>query len=613
MTVSPDGSRAQISDATIVEALQRNATELAGQPAMRRCVDGRWEIVTWAEYGRAVVEVAAGLTSLGIGQRECVGILADNLVEWHLADQGTLANGCVTVPVYQTSSPEQVAYMLGHADARVCFVGDEQQLSKVLAVRDQLPKLDHVVVFEPPGASPADPSILSLEDLRVLGRSHLEAEPGFAEQRAASVKPEQLATLVYTSGTTGAPKGVMITHANIMWTIRSSTGPFEIRPGERLLSFLPLSHIAERMMSDFLPIAAGGETWFARSLASVPEDLQQCRPTVFFAVPRVWDKLHEGVLEKLGQQPVHLRRVAAAYQSLGRAVVERQQAGGKANPLTRALHAGLDRVVGAKIRSGLGLDQARVLITAAAPIHPDLIRWYHAVGLPLLELYGQSEDCGPATVNLPWRNKIGTVGPAIPGVTVRIAEDGEILVKGGNVCAGYFRDPEATASLIDPDGWMHTGDLGMLDGDGYLTITGRKKDLIINAAGKNIAPQGIELDLRNHPLISQAVVIGEGRRYLTALITLDAQNLSAWGKDHAKPPDGEALAQDPDLIAEVQRVIDEVNAKRSRVEGIRKFRVLPHDFTLAEGELTPTLKPKRHVINEKYRSIIESLYDSDAP
>jgi long-chain acyl-CoA synthetase len=267
--------------------------------------------------------------------------------------------------------------------------------------------------------------------------------------------------------------------------------------------------------------------------------------------------------------------------------------------------------VGEKIRQELGLDRAHLLVTAAAPIHPDLIRWFHAIGLPVLELYGQTEVCGPTTCCLPEDNRIGTVGPAIPGVRVQIADDGEILVKGGNVCMGYFRDPRGTAELVDADGWMHSGDVGTLDEDGYLTITGRKKDLVITAAGQNITPQEIETELRYQELISEAVVIGDGRRYLTALLTLDGEALGAWAKEHHKMAGYESLAVDPDLRAEIDRVVNEVNSKRSRVEQVRKYRILAHEFTIAAGELTPTLKVKRNVVNEKYAVLIDEMYAED--
>ena len=579
---------------------------------MRRRVGSTWEVTTWSQYATAVSELVAGLAGLGLEPGDRASILSNNRLEWHLADQAILANGSVTVPVYQTSSPDQVQYILGHSQSRVCFAEDQSQLAKVLQVRDQLPRLEKVVLLDEKAEPPGDPLVMSLEALRAAGRERLAQEPGLADERAAAVTPDMLATLVYTSGTTGRPKGTMITHGNVMFTLKASTTPFEIHEDERLLSFLPLSHIAERMMSDFLPIAAGGETWFARSFSTVAEDLRECRPTVFFAVPRMWEKLRDGVLEQLKEKPAPMRAAVAGYVKLGLRLADADQPGTKASQLAlkaaRPAHKVLDKAIGEKLRAALGLDKAHVFITAAAPIHPDLIRWFHAIGIPLLELYGQTEDCGPTTTNLPGRNKIGTVGPAIPGVTVRIADDGEILVKGGNVCAGYFEDPAGTAELIDADGWMHTGDLGELDEDGFLKIIGRKKDLIINAAGKNISPQNIELDLRNHPMISQAVVIGEGRRYLTALITLDPEHLAVWSKEHGKELDVEALAKDEDAKREVQAAVDEVNAKRSRVESIRKFRILPHDLSVAEGELTPTLKPKRFVVNQRYASLVEEMY-----
>ncbi len=601
----------EVRGATIVEALRINGRDLAGQAAMRRRVGDSWEVLTWADYVKAVAELVASLAVLGVEPGERAAILSNNRVEWHLADQAILANGSVTVPVYQTSSPDQIAYILGHSEARVCFVEDAGQLAKVLQVRDQLPRLQRVVQMDGALEVSGDPLVMSLEALRALGRHRSSVEPDLVDERAEAVAPDQLATLVYTSGTTGRPKGTMITHDNIMWTLRSSTTPIEMRPGERLLSFLPLSHIAERMMSDFLPIAIGGETWFARSLTTVSEDLRECRPTVFFAVPRLWEKLREGVLDQLKEKPAPLRLAVSGYVRLGLRNAERGQEGQKPGRIAPRVHAALDRVLGAKLRAALGLGEAHVFITAAAPIHPELIRWFHAIGIPLLELYGQTEGCGPTTSNLPGHNKIGTVGPPIPGVELRIADDHEILVRGGNVCAGYFEDPEGTAELIDADGWMHTGDLGVIDEDGFLRISGRKKDLIINAAGKNISPQNIELDLRNHPLISQAVVIGEGRRYLTALVALDAEQLAAWAAQQQKTGDPEALSKDPDVLLAVQSAIDDVNAKRSRVESIRKFRILPKDLSVADGELTPTLKPKRFVVSQRYSSLVEEMYTDE--
>ncbi len=604
------GPPAVINGATIIEAFRANVRRIPERPAMRRRTPVGWETLTWADYGQAVAEVTAGLADLGIGPGERVAILSRNRVEWHLADIGALANGGVTVPLYPTSSAEQVGYILDHCGARLCFVEDDELLAKVLEVRDTLPKLDRVVIFDD-GARLDDPFLVSFSELRAVGADRLQREPALVETRASAILLEQPATFVYTSGTTGPPKAAVLTHANIMWTIRSAASLVHLASGERFLSFLPLSHVAERGMSEFAPIAIGGETWFARSLATVAEDLLDCRPTVFFAVPRVWEKLQTAVLKKIEDAPWLTQRMVRRYLDLGRRVEAGREASRQLAPWETVPHGVLDAALGSRIRREVGLDRAHILITAAAPIHPDLVRWLHAIGLPVIELYGQTEVCGPTTCNPPEDNRVGTVGRALPGVRVRIAEDGEILVQGGNVCAGYFNDRKSTSELLDTEGWMHSGDLGTLDADGYLRLTGRKKDLIITAAGQNIAPQDIEMELKSHPLVSEAVVVGEGRRYLTALLTLDAEAVGEWAHDRGKVANYEALAADPDLRAEIDALVAVVNARRSRVEGIRKHRILAHELTIAAGELTPTLKVKRSVVCQLNIDLIEDMYAED--
>lgn len=602
-----DQSSVTIAGDTIVDAFRLNVRRFAERPALRWYRGHSWLSLTWSEYGTVVAQVTAGLAEVGINPGDQVAILSGNRTEWHLADFGVLGGGGVTVPLYQTSSPEQVAYTLGHAEARLCFVENERQLSKVLEVRDQLPKLDRVVLFDERHQLD-DPFLMGFAELRSVGARRLEREPDCFEARARAVVPDQLATLVYTSGTTGPPKGAMISHANIMWTIRSASSVLHLREGERFLSFLPLSHIAERMISDFASVAIGGETWFARSLGTVGEDLRVCRPTVFFAVPRVWEKLREAVLDKLDGSRMLQRMIVDRYVELSGRLAGQHAAGTHA-PLWMGLpHKAIDVTVGMLIRRELGLDQAHVLVSSAAPIHPDLLRWLGAIGLPVLEVYGQTETCGPTTCNPPEDNRVGTVGPAIPGVRLRIADDGEILVEGGNVCSGYLHDPESTTALLDSDGWMHSGDMGLLTDDGYLRITGRKKDLIITAAGQNVAPEEIESDLRNHELLSEAVVIGDGRRYLTALLTLDVEAMLKWARKRGKPTEPQDLVSDPDLDDAIGRIIEEVNAKRSRVEHVRAYRVLDHEFGVDSGEMTQTLKVKRNVVIDKYREQVEEMY-----
>ena len=484
-------------------------------------------------------------------------------------------------------------------------------MEKVLEVRDELSCLHHVIVFADDG--PRDDSFVkSFAELRAAGVQRLEREPDLVESRSGAIAADQLATLVYTSGTTGPPKGAMISHANIMWTLRSAISVFDLHEGERFLSFLPLSHVAERMISDFASVATGGETWFARSIGTVGEDLRACRPTIFFAVPRVWEKLREAILESLENSRALQRMVVDHYVELSKHVAQRKEAGRRPVLWADLSQRALDATVGAQVRHELGLDKAHILVSSAAPVHPDLLRWLAAVGLPVLEVYGQTETCGPTTANPPEDNRVGTVGIPLPGVRLRIAEDEEVLVQGGNVCEGYFRDPEGSARLLDGDGWLHSGDMGAVDADGYLRITGRKKDLIITAAGQNVAPQDIESDLRNSELLSEAVVIGDGRRYLTALLTLDVEALLRWARQRGKGVEPHALMADPEFKGTIDRIVEDVNAKRSRVEHVRAFRILDHDFAVASGEMTQTLKVKRNVVIEHHQKEVDEMYGGES-
>lgn len=598
----------EIVGETIIEAFRENLRRIPDRDALRRRNDHGWESVTWREYGRSVSEITAGLYELGIRPGEHVAIFSNNRLEWHFADIGSLAGGYVVVPLYPTSAPEQVAYLLGHSESRVCFVEGNDLLERVLRVREELPKLHRIVPFERTERS-GDPLILHLDELRSLGSELLERDSGVTDQLAEAITPDDLATLVYTSGTTGPPKGAMITHRNVMWIARSALPFLEVQPGERFLSFLPLSHVAERIISDFSAIITGGETWFAQSLGTVPQDLNDCRPTVFFAVPRVWEKLQEGVLERVRQRPAPQRLAVEQYLRLGAQVIARRQAKERPRPWEEIPYKILDGVVGSRVRHELGLDQAHILASSAAPIRQDLLCWLHAAGLHVLEAYGQTETCGPTTSNPPSDIRIGTVGVPLPGIQVTIGSDEEVLVRGGNVCRGYFRDPESTRELIDDERVMHTGDTGAFDADGYLRITGRKKDLIITAAGQNISPYEIECDLEQNGIIGEAVVIGDGRRYLTALVTLDPDLLADWARQHAKSADYDRLVSDPDVGKEVDRIIAKVNSSRARVENIRKFRILDRPFSIESGEVTPTLKVRRQNVIDKFGNVIEAMYD----
>jgi long-chain acyl-CoA synthetase len=578
------------------------------RPALRHHVGGTWRPISWAQYGTWVREAAAGLVALGLEPGDRVGLLAGNQPRWHMADLGTLSAGGVSVPAYPSSAASQVAHILGHSEARVCFVGDRDQLAKVLLALRHLPVLEHVVVLGPVPDGLDDDLVLTFEDLCARGRRLLAADGDVVADRTRRLRPDSVATIVYTSGTTGLPKGVRLTHANITETIRSLIEIVPVWPTDRFLSFLPLSHVAERVVSHFAQIAAGGETWFARSFATVADDLRDCRPTIFFAVPRVWEKFQAGVLEQFHGAPGPLAAAARRYLQLGIERVEAREAG-RRRPIAQVLaYLVMDGVVGRRVRRGLGLDQGRVFVSAAAPVHPDLLRWFDAIGVPIAEVYGQTEDCGPTTMNRPGRIRIGTVGEPIPRVEVRIADDGEVLVRGPNVCAGYHEDRGATDALLDGDGWMHSGDIGRIDADGRLHLTGRKKDLIITSSGKNIAPQEIETDLRAEPLISQAVVVGDGQPYLTALLALDADAvLSRLGRSETHA-DAEALATHPVVREEIERSVEHVNAGRAPIERIKAWRLLPRDLTIVGGELTPTLKVRRAVVTGRFHELVEEMY-----
>ena len=595
------------ADRTLVDLFFDRAARWSDRPALRYRQDGVWRSVTWAEYGTAVREVAAGLAALGLEPGDRAGILAGNQPRWHMADVGIMATGGVSVPAYPTGAASQVAHVLGHSGSRVCFVGDRDQLAKLLLSRPRLPALERVVMLGEPPDGLDDDLLLTFADLRSLGSDRLRQQPDLVDERARGLQPGAVATIVYTSGTTGPPKGTMITHENVAETIRSLTAVVSVGPTDRFLSFLPLSHIAERCTSHLGQILSGGETWFARSLATLAEDLRDCRPTIFFAVPRVWEKFQQAVEAELARAPRPVRAQADRLIELGQAVVSARE--GTRRPPTlgqlAAYHV-LDRTVGARIRHQLGLDRGRIYVSAAAPVDPDLIRWFHAVGIPIAEVYGQTEDCGPTTMNRPGRVRIGTVGEPLPGLDVRIGPDGEVLVRGPNVCAGYWNDPEATAALLE-DRWMHSGDLGAFDGS-YLRIIGRKKDLIVTSSGKNIAPQDMETRLRSEPFISQAVVIGDGRKFLTALISLDAEAVEA----AIGGPDGhgatEVLATHPAVTREVAAAVERLNAGRAPAERVRAWRILPRELTVAGGELTPTLKVKRSVVIERFGELIDEMY-----
>jgi long-chain acyl-CoA synthetase len=597
-------------EATVVSTFFEQARSLSDAAALKYKRDGEWVTITWNGYADLVRRAAGGLRSLGLDAGERAAILSTNRYEWHVADIAIQSCGGITVPIYPTNSPTQVAYIAGHAEAKIIFCENAGQLAKVADVRADLPALKKAVILDPTDVT-EDDFVMTWDSLLAAGDAFNVTHPSDVDDHVSAVKAEDLCTLVYTSGTTGPPKGAMLTHHNVVWTCESLAKVLAGQPGDRRLSYLPLSHIAERTTSHFSQIYLGFETWFATSIDTLREDLVACKPTVIFGVPRVWEKFYAGIKNLLEGLPDEQRDSAEQAVQLGLKRVEAQQAGTSLPPELEEKYQEADVKLFALARAALGLDKARALVSGAAPINPEVLRFFHAIGLPIAEVYGQTEDTGPTSINRPEKIKIGTVGPPLEGVEVKIAADGEVLVRGGNVGPGYYKDPIATKELLDDEGWMHSGDIGELDEDGYLRITDRKKDLIITAAGKNVAPQVIENMLKYSPWVSQVVVIGDRRPFLTALITLDQEKVTAFAEQKSIPfGDFADLVQHPDVQQLVVNAVQEVNANLARVEQIKKWHVFDRDFAMEAEEVTPTLKLRRKAIMDKNLDLIEELYQS---
>lgn len=560
-----------------------------------------WVPTDFASYHRQVVEVARALVALGLGEGEIVCILGFNRPEWAVMDLAAMAIGGAAAGIYTTCSPPEVSYIVGHAESAVVLVEDALQWAKIEANLERLPKLRRVVFMR--GAAVDHPLCLAWEAFLALGA---EVPASEIDARIDALRADKLATLIYTSGTTGPPKGVMLTHDNLAWTADRVRAVIPVEQDESSLSYLPLSHIAEQMFTLHVPITYGYGVYFAESFERVPENLAEVQPTVVFGVPRVWEKMHAKVNAAIAAAPPLRQRLAGWAMAAGRARNLRLAEGKPVPRRVELAYKLADRVVLSKLRPRLGLGRARYAVSGAAPISPAVLEWFSGIGLNILEVYGQSEDTGPTTFNQPGRTRFGTVGPAVPGVEVRIAEDGEIVVRGRNVFAGYYKEPEATAATL-VDGWLQSGDLGRFDEDGFLHITGRKKEIIITAGGKNVAPKVIEALLKDIDLVAEAVVIGDRRKYLVALLVLDPDAAAAWAGERGKPTD--ALHNDADLLKHLEaRVAAEVNPQLAQVEQVKRIAILPRALTVEDGELTPSLKVKRRKVDEHFAAIIEGLY-----
>ena len=585
---------------TVPFKILRNGDFHAGDPAYYEKVAGEWKATTWRTYANEVTAAGKAMIALDIRPGDVVTILGFNQPSWVISDVAAMAIGAVPAGIYATNSPRECQYILEHSESPLLVIEDEEQWAKIAEIRDSLPSLRHVVVMRG-GPKIDDPMVLPWDDFIAKGED--VPSPQF-DARLAALEPDQLATLIYTSGTTGPPKGVMLTHDNLVWTASQAIHATGIGKSDTSVSYLPLSHIAEQIFSIHGPAASGWAVYYAESIQKLAENLKEVQPTVFFAVPRVWERFQAGINLELSKTTGVKAKIAAWAMSVASKTTDMRNHGKEPAGLLAAQFKIADKLVLSKIKEALGLARTIILITSAAPISPELLEFFGSLDLRIQEVYGQSEDCGPSTMNQADAIRFGSGGRAFPGDEVRLGEDGEILVKGRNVFAGYYKDPEATAEALI-DGWLHSGDLGMIDDEGFLWITGRKKDIIITAGGKNVAPKPLEGGLKNHELISEAVVIGDRRKFLSVLVTLDEEASERYMLE--KNLAGPAYANS-EVRLEVQKAIDELNKGFARVEQLKKFAILPRQLSIEGGELTPTLKVKRNKVSEHFADVIDGMY-----
>lgn len=579
--------------------------------ALREKDLGIWKEISWTTYGRLVRQACMALVSLGLRKGQCISILSENNPEWFVSDIGCQSAGGITVGIYPTNAPFEVQYILNHSESLVALVEDEEQLDKVLEVWEDCPHLAWVVVFDMEGLRHfRHERVMSWDRFMELGEAYGREHPQLYEALIEAVTPDDTAIFIYTSGTTGMPKAAMLSHRNIVWTAEGLVKVWQHTENDEVLSFLPLAHIAERTNSVLGPLRTGTIVNFAESIDTVPENLREVQPTVYFAVPRFWEKFYSSVFLAM-KDAIWIGRAAFAWaMKVGRQAADLELHRRPVPFSLRVQHGIADRLVFRNIRRSLGMDRSRLLISGGAPVSPEILKFFHALGIPLREVYGQTEDCGPTSMHQGEDIVIGTVGKPFPGVEVRIAEDGEILVRGPNVFQGYFKNSELTVETIR-DGWLHSGDIGAFDAEGNLKITDRKKDILITSGGKNITPQHIENELKFSPYINDAVIIGDGRKYLTALIMLDEETVMKYAQDERIPfTTYKSLTHAPPIVRLIQKEVDAVNRKLARVEQIKKFRLLDIKLTSEDGELTATMKLKRRKVSEKYRDLIEGMYRS---
>jgi long-chain acyl-CoA synthetase len=592
---------------TLPEQFLRQVERQGDRLAIRYKAYGIWHRVSWRQYGEEVLKVAAALLAFGLRPRENVAILADNRPQWLYCHLGVQMAGGATCGIYPTSAPEQIRYLLDHSEARLIFVENEEQLDKVLAIVGDT-RVERIVVWDAKGLwGFTDERVVFCEEFLKQGLTFSQAQAVTVDERWRSIQPGDTAMIIYTSGTTGPPKGAMLSHRSILWQAEATRTIFAATPDDEVVSYLPFAHVYENLITVFGAVRSGYVVNFVESLDTLFQNLREVSPTYFASVPRIWEKLASTVELRMADSTPLKRTLYRAAVAIGRRYA-RARAAGRVPPALTVLYRLAHGIGLGPLKRRLGFDRMRIALCGAAPASPELFEYYHALGVPLIEGYGLTESTGVLSVNRLDRPRVGTVGEPLPGIEVVLADDGEILTRGPHVFKGYFKDPELTARTVDCDGWLHTGDVGAWE-DGHLKILDRKKDILITAGGKNVTPAYIENKLKFSPYIQDAVVIGDGRRYLVALILIDEDNVTKFAQDHRVPfTTFQDLTQNPEVVRLIEVEVQKMNKTLSQVETIKKFALLPRRFYEEEGDVTPTKKVKRRAIETRYAELIQSLY-----
>ena len=600
-----------VQDTTIPKLFKLNVTRYGDRVALREKDLGIWQRISWKAYWTHVRDFALGLRELGLEKTDGkVSILGDNCPEWLYADLAAQSSRAIAVGVYPTNVARQVKYVLDNSESSFVVCKDQEQVDKILEIMEDLPRLKRIVVIDMKGLRRyADPMIVSFAEVERLGRIRHEADPNEFDSMVEATRADDVAIMVYTSGTTGVPKGAMITHRNMLSMIEGLSSILKFDDTDSFVSALPLCHIAERSFSMIFPMFAGCAVNFAESVQTLQEDLRDISPTAFLTVPRIWEKMHTSIHIKIKDATFLKRWVFNAMMPIGQKTAE-VQLQGRTLPVRWKLLRGLAHLLLFRsLQNQLGLLNGRIFVSGAAPLSDELLRFYHGIGVPIRECFGMTECAGVSIIPDTKEIRLGRVGKPIPGIELDLAEDGEILLRGDQVFKGYYRQPELTAEAFSEDRWLKTGDVGRIAEDGQLEIVDRKKDLIINAYGKNIAPSEIENKLKFSSYVNEAIIIGEGRKYLSALIQIELENVSHWAQEHGIPyTTYKSLAENAEVHELLQTEVDRVNEQLARVEQVRKFKILTKELDQDDDEVTATMKVRRSTIEKKFKELIDELY-----